>query len=447
MSDTIPAIETNKSIQMDYVKVERIRFLYRGAMTAVNVNIGILILTLWLLWGQVEHDNLLIWAAAILVVTAFRAVSAYNFKHKSADIDDIKTWYWLFLCLSTTAGFTWGISIWIFSPYENIVTPVLLVFVLGGLTAGAAAVLGAVLTVYFSYVLAIMLPAAIWFFLQPIQNYFIMAIMLFVYIFTMMIAGYLYRKILIHSITLSKDLIEEKNRAEVANRAKTEFLSSMSHEFRTPLNAIIGFAQLLEMDAESPLNKHQRESVDFIENSGKHLLSLVDEVIDLAKIEAGKINITLQNVLLSSIVEECLPIVQTLAFKQQIKINIDDQAIKQYVLRADHIKLKQVIINLLNNAIKYNYQGGSVGVSCRKIKENYLRIEISDSGKGIPEEKKKLLFLPFERLGYEKSNIQGTGLGLILTKRIIDAMDGRVGYASKQGNGSLFWVELPLVTE
>ena len=448
MSDTtIPSSDENNFLRDDYIKTERIRFLFRGAMTAVAVNISILLLTLWIVWDQVDHDKLFTWAAAIAVITILRAIGAYSFNSKEAVTDDINFWYVLFLLMSTTSGVLWGMSIWIFSPYDSLLTPVAIVFVLGGLTAGAAAVLGAVLSVYFTYVVAMILPATIWFFLQATQQEFIMAIMLSVYIFAMMIAGYLYRKILINSITLSKDLVEEKNRAEVANRAKSEFLSSMSHEFRTPLNAIIGFAQLLDMDADDPLNKKQRESVDFIENSGNHLLELVNEVLDLATIEAGKVAVTIENVLLSSIVEECLPIVQSLASQQQIEINIDDKAIEQYVVLADRTKLKQVLINLLSNAIKFNHQGGSVALSCRAINDETLRIEVVDTGKGIAEEKQTQLFIPFDRLGYEKSSIKGTGIGLILTKRIIEVMQGQIGFSSEPENGSLFWVELPLAPE
>ena len=433
-----------EDIQLVDVKTERIRFLYRSATTAVVVNIFIAILTVWILWERVDHQRLLYWFGLLIVITALRAFGVYNFNKKAAHIDNISFLYYLFLAKSTLSGFVWGMSIWVFTPFSDVVTPILIVFVLGGLTAGAAAVLGSVLTVYFLYVAAIMLPITLWFYLQPSDTYSVMAIMLVVYMGAMMMAGYLYRKVLIKSITLSNDLVEAKNNAEVANQAKSKFLSSMSHELKTPLNSILGFAQLLEMDAKY-LNKEQRESVGFILHSGHHLLDLVGDVLDLAKIEAGETEITIEDVNFNEIVAECMPLLQVELVNRQINFN-NNIGNDDFVVRADSTKLKQVLLNLLNNAIKYNLQGGSVTLSCHENENNYLTIEISDTGKGIAKENQDKLFMPFERLGYENSETEGTGIGLIITKQIIDSIGGKIGFNSEEGKGSTFWVELPLVS-
>lgn len=245
-------------------------------------------------------------------------------------------------------------------------------------------------------------------------------------------------------ITLQKS----KKEAENANQAKSEFLSSMSHELRTPLNAILGFAQLLEHDTINPITNDQRENVHHILKSGWHLLELINEVLDLSKIEAGKISLSMENVELNKVLEECFSLIGPLAkdnnIEVQNKIVTKHQSVFLYV---DRTRLKQILLNLISNAVKYNSSNGSVTLNASEAKQGYLRIEVTDTGKGISDENKAQLFRPFERAGAEYTTIEGTGIGLVITKELVELMQGRIGLDSIPGKGSTFWVELKLATD
>lgn len=239
------------------------------------------------------------------------------------------------------------------------------------------------------------------------------------------------------------DLQTAKDDAERANRAKSEFLSHMSHELRTPLNAILGFAQLLEYDKQ--LNTSQKESVLEIHKAGNHLLELISEVLDLAKIESGHVALSIEPVSLSKMLDECCNLTKTIAVSKNISLTCNptgEQKNEKYVL-ADNIRLKQVLLNLLSNAVKYNRDNGSISVSCTTTAENTIILKVNDTGIGISEEKIAQLFQPFNRLGAEGSEIEGTGIGLVITRKLVAMMGGNMGVESAKNEGSCFWVELP----
>ena len=236
-----------------------------------------------------------------------------------------------------------------------------------------------------------------------------------------------------------------------ANRAKSEFLSSMSHELRTPLNAILGFSQLLQMTPEK-LDADQKQSVDEIFKAGKHLLGLINEVLDLAKIEAGHINLSIEPVCCVETLEECLPLIAILAKNRNIKISImldgneiqsNDLRNSDCIINADRTRLKQSLLNLLSNAIKYNKENGDVIISFDSVSDDKIRINVTDNGLGISPENHSNLFKSFKRLGAESSKVEGIGIGLVITKSIIEKMGGSIGVQSTQGKGSTFWIELP----
>lgn len=236
-----------------------------------------------------------------------------------------------------------------------------------------------------------------------------------------------------------EELIRTRDEAEQASLAKSQFLSSMSHELRTPLNAILGFAQLLELD--DALNPDQLDNIFEIRKAGDHLLTLINDVLDLAKVESGALDLSLEPVEIESVVHECLGLVAPLARQNNIKLVTDD--LKGWSVRADRTRLKQVILNLVSNAIKYNRPDGRVKISIQPQRENQLRIEVTDTGLGISPDKLDQLFVPFSRLGQEESAIEGTGIGLALTQRVTEMMGGTVGVQSVLGSGSAFWIELP----
>lgn len=240
------------------------------------------------------------------------------------------------------------------------------------------------------------------------------------------------------------ELQKAKEAAEKANLAKSEFLSRMSHELRTPLNATLGFAQLLERDTQFPLEARQEKRVVQILKAGKHLLGLINEILDISRIEAGKLTLSLEPVQVSTIVFETLELVSPLAEKAGITLKTDIPS--GIFVIADNQRLKQVLLNLLTNAIKYNQAGGNVRLYCEAHEETKLRLYVKDTGHGIPNEKMRDLFQPFNRLGAEETNIEGVGIGLALSKHLMDAMNGTLNVSSVKGEGSTFWATFPLTT-
>lgn len=235
-----------------------------------------------------------------------------------------------------------------------------------------------------------------------------------------------------------QQIIAAKDEAERANNAKSEFLSSMSHELRTPMNAILGFGQLLEID--EGLNEEQADYVDEMIKAGRHLLELINEVLDLAKIESGNVNMSLESLSCSELIEECLALLRPIA--QGLGVTIKDAVVGDFVIRADRTRLKQVLLNLISNAIKYNRPQGQVEVQA-STQDGLVRLAVSDTGYGIPAERQRELFQPFSRLGAESTTIEGTGIGLTISLRLIEMMGGAIGMDSEEGRGSTFWVELP----
>ncbi len=234
-----------------------------------------------------------------------------------------------------------------------------------------------------------------------------------------------------------------RDEAERANQAKSEFLSSMSHELRTPLNAILGFGQLLEQDSE--LSEDHRDDVQEIMKASRHLLGLINEVLDLAKVESGKIVLSLETVELAPLVQDCLALVQPMADQRGIHLVVDDP--DGWRVRADSTRLRQVLLNLMSNAIKYNRDGGAVRLQVEPAGASRVRVWVRDTGPGIAPERLGELFQPFQRLGAENTEIEGTGIGLTITRRLVELMHGSLGVESEVGVGSGFWFELPLPSD
>lgn len=242
---------------------------------------------------------------------------------------------------------------------------------------------------------------------------------------------------------IKMDLQAAKDDAERANQAKSDFLNHMSHELRTPMNAILGFGQLMEVNDDDPLSETHKDYIHEMMKAGRHLLDLIDEVLDLARIEAGKLHLAIDAVHLSDVIDECRALITPLAAKRQLDLNFCEMPCFDVWVQADRMRLKQVLLNLLSNAVKYNRQAGKISLHCEH-EDKRIRLSVTDTGEGIPEEKLDSLFEAFNRLGAENSNIEGTGIGLMISRHMIELMGGRLDISSTVGEGSCFSFTVPM---
>jgi signal transduction histidine kinase/CheY-like chemotaxis protein len=239
-------------------------------------------------------------------------------------------------------------------------------------------------------------------------------------------------------------IAKARDDAQSANKAKSRFLSNMSHELRTPLNSILGFAQLMRDDPRNPADKTQKEYLGYIIGGGEHLLDLINQVLDLATIEAGKCALSMERVPPGEIIRECLALTEGLVEERSIQIIDRTSETNLPEIQADAMRFKQVLLNLLSNGIKYNRNGGLLIISSEVTPKAFLRIGVTDTGLGIPKERQGELFQPFNRLGAENGEVEGSGIGLALARQLVELMGGCIGCSSGVGQGSTFWVEFKL---
>ena len=238
------------------------------------------------------------------------------------------------------------------------------------------------------------------------------------------------------------ELVRAKEAAEQAERAKSTFLANMSHELRTPLNAVIGFAQLLSTDPQEPITGTQRDYVENILKGGWHLLDLINDLLDLSFVENGRLQLNLKGVEVSPVINECIDLISAQIASRAIQIECDINGCDEWVVWADHVRLRQALLNLLSNAVKFNREGGKLIITCAPLPDGTIRLLVRDSGQGISTEHIEQLFEPFNRLDATKNAVPGVGAGLVLTKRLLEMMGGAIGVESEVGYGSTFWMDL-----
>lgn len=365
---------------------------------------------------------------------------------------NIDRWRMLSYALFYLSAAVWGFYVAVsFYMYQNItINMVILMFTIG-IAAGAATSLFIWKRLAEVYLLLIFLPILAvtlikWDLTTASLLFGLSAYLVFLLVQAKRANAEYWRALCVNKLLQkqTEELLAARDQAEKASQAKTEFLSSMSHELRTPLNAILGFTQLLATDPDSPPSRQQKESLNHILKASHHLLTLINQVLDLAKVESGKLELQLGEQDIGKLLDDCLPLLQTLADEKQVNLDIAEPPDLPVI--ADPMRLKQVLINLLNNGIKYNKPGGTLSLSYDQI-GRFLRVRIQDSGIGISEKNQQMLFRSFSRLGQENSSTEGSGVGLVITKSLLEAMHGKLDFESEENVGTTFWFDLPLAEQ
>ncbi|NNJ98587.1 MAG: response regulator [Gammaproteobacteria bacterium] len=441
------SIQSQKSDQAmeSRVQLEEIRMLYGSLPFSMLAALAVsLIIYLVMLDNTKSPEHLSFWFTVMLGSIVLRSWDSYAFTSTAPEEQSKKSWGLRFLLGSTFSGFWWGMLSWLGQSTENEYQTLIVVCIVG--VAG-----GSLITLSYRWqtIVLFLMPALVLLELHLIieDNEFfdVLSYLIAVFIlFTVSASRRVYKnsnqniRLRIEADIREDALRKAKNEAEHANEAKSIFLSNMSHELRTPLNAILGYTQLLRHDGS--ISSKQQDNIKEIDDAGKLLLELVNQVLDLSSIEEGNLRISIESLPLETVLQECKSLIQPMADENNIRLDFITDCV-EYV-KADHTRLKQVILNLLSNAIKYSHRNGMVTVRCHYAAENRIHIIVEDNGFGIPQDKLQSLFEPFTRLETNPRKVEGTGIGLAISKKLTEMTNGILNVQSEIGRGSTFWIEL-----
>ncbi|MDH5517698.1 MAG: ATP-binding protein [Gammaproteobacteria bacterium] len=417
--------------------VEKNSLLYNSTnISVLGVFLNVLVLDLVLWSSAVEQSNIIIWSSFMLLSVIYRFGSAVFYKMSPVRDNNPRFCYRLYFSGITLTGIGWGLAIVYVFPADEIVYQVFMAFIFAGVSAASISSMSFDKATSLTYLCLMLLPMSIRFFLDSSFISNMMALMGLAYLGMLIASSLRFNRQFNHNLLLARQ-------AEQANAAKSLFLSSMSHELRTPMNAILGFSKLMLLNDGEKLSKTHKSNLNEIINAGEHLLELINEVLDLSSIESNTLKIKSETINLVQLINEALLLLEPELHSSNISVDYNKTENEDAMVLADRIKTKQVIINLLSNAIKYNKASGTISIRHKKHSDGRIKLSVVDTGNGLSAEQIGHLFMPFERLDINKHRIEGTGIGLVISKKLIEKMGGEIGCESVKGEGSTFWITLP----
>ncbi|MDH5183802.1 MAG: ATP-binding protein [Gammaproteobacteria bacterium] len=434
--------------------VEQISQLARQSTNAMISALLALGFVIYVVRDVLDSLQLLLWSSLILASNLYLLIWNINYRRTGLNNNNPYLFLYSYQVQSIVHGLLWGVLPFMLAEAKTAELQFLAYYVICGMAAGAVATTGMIYRIYLSFMLPMLLPIILYQLLGQNNAIFDNGGLgiLIIFLIAMLSLSYAHYESIMRGVRLlfeNNELLENLRvayqRAEKASKAKSDFLSNMSHELRTPLNAIMGFSSLLISFSKSKRPEKIREFSRNINEAGKHLSALINQVLDLTSIETGDKNIDLYPVHLTDVMRECLSLLRPMAANNEIELNFENDNEKaQYVL-ADALRLRQVLINLISNAIKYNVKGGCVCVRC-VYQNNSIMVEVKDTGLGIAEADQDSIFTAFSR-AHMDAHVEGSGIGLAVTKKSLSLMNSKISFQSRQGEGSRFWFVLPVAEE